>query len=69
MVEEETGLLVPPRNPPGLAEALERLIRDEALRLGMGERGRARLTECFSSRRMVELTAEVYRDALASADR
>ena len=64
--EEQTGLLVPPHDPPCLAEALERLIRDEALRLEMGERGRARLAECFSSRRMVELTAEVYLDALGS---
>jgi len=67
VVDEQTGILVPPHDPPSLAEALERLIRDKALRLEMGERGKARLSERFSSRRMVELTAEVYRDALASA--
>lgn len=67
VLEEQTGILVPPRDPPRLAQALDRLIRDQALRIEMGERGRARLTECFSSRRMVELTAEVYLEALASA--
>jgi len=40
-----TGLLVPPGNPAALAAAVERLIKDEALRRRMGEAGRLRVLE------------------------
>jgi glycosyltransferase involved in cell wall biosynthesis len=33
------GLLVPPRNQPALAQALERLLRDDSLRTALGRRG------------------------------
>lgn len=50
----ETGILVPPRDPSALAEALIRLGQDGALREGMGRRGRARARRCFSRARMVD---------------
>jgi D-inositol-3-phosphate glycosyltransferase len=34
------GLLVPPRDPDRLAETLNRLLRDEALRAELGRHGR-----------------------------
>ncbi|GBQ17306.1 glycosyltransferase family 1 protein [Komagataeibacter rhaeticus] len=42
VVAGETGLLVPPANVPDLAAALDRLVRDGALRRRMGAAGRAR---------------------------
>jgi glycosyltransferase involved in cell wall biosynthesis len=39
---EDTGLLVPERDPPALARALRRLLGDRALGRRMGERGRRR---------------------------
>ena len=33
------GILVPPRDQPALAQALERLLRDDPLRLALGRRG------------------------------
>ncbi|MGA6960218.1 MAG: glycosyltransferase family 4 protein [Candidatus Acidiferrales bacterium] len=33
------GLLVPPHDPPALAQALERLLRDESLRANLGRKG------------------------------
>ncbi|HTU03734.1 MAG TPA: hypothetical protein VMG58_18010, partial [Candidatus Sulfotelmatobacter sp.] len=44
---EETGLLVPPRRAPAIAEALTRLAGDAALRRSMGEKGRLRAIERF----------------------
>lgn len=58
----ESGLLVPPRDPDALAEALGRLLRDPGLCRRMGLRGRELAVERFSIQRVVEKTAEVYRE-------
>lgn len=58
----ESGLLVPPRDPDALAEALGRLVRDPRLRRRMGRRGRELAVERFSIEVVVEKTAEIYRD-------
>jgi len=58
----ESGLLVPPRDPDALAEALGTLLRDPVLRGRMGRRGRELAVERFSIEVVVEETAEVYRD-------
>jgi glycosyltransferase involved in cell wall biosynthesis len=38
--EGETGLLVPPRDASAIAAALEKLMQDESLRVGLGKEGR-----------------------------
>ncbi|HEX7786538.1 MAG TPA: glycosyltransferase family 4 protein [Methylomirabilota bacterium] len=48
-----TGLLVPPRDPGALAEALERLIDDRALARRLGQEGRRRALG-FSPRHVAE---------------
>ena len=40
VIEDETGLLVPPDDPPALAQALTRLLNDAALRQRLGRAGR-----------------------------
>ena len=60
-----TGVLVPPGKAAQLTEALLRLAKDPALRRRMGEAGRARALERFTEERMLEGTAEVYREVLA----
>ena len=61
VVDGETGLLVPPDDPPALADGLVRLAGDPTLRARLGAAGRARVAERFGLDRMVEETLAVYR--------
>ena len=58
--EGRTGLLVEPRDPRQLADAIIRLIQDEAMRKRMADAGYARVRERFTVERMVADTAAVY---------
>lgn len=61
-----TGLLVPPKDPEALAEAILTLMKDEALRKRMGKAGRRWVEGHFSADHMVEGNLAVYRELLAS---
>lgn len=58
---DNTGLLVPPRDPRALAVAIVRLLKDSTLRERMGRAGLERVRKIFSADRMVERTLDVYR--------
>lgn len=60
-----SGLVVPPRNPRALAEAVQRLLTDEPLRRQMGAAGRARVLREFTLTQMAGRIEAVYRLALA----
>jgi glycosyltransferase involved in cell wall biosynthesis len=67
MVEDGlNGLLVPPRDPSALADALITLINRPDERKRMGQAGRARMLEKFSAEAMVAATEAVYRKILES---
>jgi glycosyltransferase involved in cell wall biosynthesis len=57
---EYNGLLVPVRTVEPLAEALERLVRDPALRARMGAAGRQRAEQEFAAERVVAETLGLY---------
>lgn len=57
-----TGLLSEPGDAASLAAALERLIRDAALRTSMGEAGRRRFMERFEITAMARAYASLYRE-------
>lgn len=63
----DTGILVPPKNPQALTDALQRLIDDPALRRRMGDAGRKMVWEeaVFSPARLAETTEAVYLKWLA----
>lgn len=63
--EEETGLLVPPRDAEALARALRRLLDDRALRLHMGMLAEDRVAQFFTAERMAEQTLALYEELLA----
>lgn len=56
----ENALLVPPRDPVALAEALRKLIADPQLRQRMGQRGRSMVEAEFSLERVVAETLATY---------
>jgi len=64
VADGETGLLVPPRDPDALAEALRILLSDRLLRLHMGMVGEDRLETHFGHARMANATHQVYREFL-----
>ncbi|MFQ5939343.1 MAG: glycosyltransferase family 4 protein [Alphaproteobacteria bacterium] len=53
VVPDETGLMVPVRDPDALAEALSRLVEDAALRRRLGRAGRARALELYDEAKVV----------------
>ena len=64
VVDGETGLLVPPRDPEALGAAIARLISDRGLREKMGAAGLERV-ETFSAEHMVGIRSGVQRRANA----
>lgn len=55
-----TGIVVPPRDPAALAQALLELLDDPARREAFGRAGRLRFEERFTADRMVDNTLSVY---------
>ena len=58
---EETGILVPPRDPKALAEALARLAADQGLRRRLGAAARKTAEKRFSDKVIAGATVELYR--------
>jgi glycosyltransferase involved in cell wall biosynthesis len=65
VVDGETGLLVPPRDPVALAQALRQLIMNPTLACDFGRCGRMRLEQRFTVQKMVEDTVRVYQSVLS----
>lgn len=61
---EETGLLVPPKDPPALAAAILRLLRERELGRRLAEAGRRLVEQEFSAQSMVDGTLRVYQEVL-----
>ncbi len=64
VAEGETGFLVPPGDASALADRLEILLRDAALRERMAAAGRARLETQFSFANTVNELEALYREVL-----
>ena len=60
VVDGETGLLVPPRDPAALAEAINLILGSAELSARFGKSGRARVEKHFSWQAIAMQTKEVY---------
>lgn len=62
LVVGDTGIVVPPRNPEGLADGIQKLLslsKEERKRLG--ERARERIKKNYAIERIVEMYENLYR--------
>ena len=64
VVDGETGLLVPPADPPKLARALTEVLEDRGLAAKMGRAGRTRVLKHFTWDRIAEKTLSLYRSLM-----
>ena len=65
MVNEETGLVIPPEDPVALASAIDRLLADHDLRARCEAGGPKRVRERYLADTMVDSYAALYEELLA----
>jgi glycosyltransferase involved in cell wall biosynthesis len=68
VVDGETGIVVPPRDPVALRSALERLLGDPELRHRLGAAGRKRARAEFSWERITDETLAAYAEAIGTME-
>jgi glycosyltransferase involved in cell wall biosynthesis len=69
VLDGETGIVVPPRDPAALRSALERLLADPDLRRRLGTAGRDRARAQFSWERVTDATLAAYAEAVGTMGR
>jgi glycosyltransferase involved in cell wall biosynthesis len=69
VIDGETGLLVPPRQPGPLAAAMRRMMAEPALRQATARAGRRLVEARFSTRAKLDATEALYRRLLAEGTR
>ncbi|MFC7229682.1 glycosyltransferase [Salinirubellus salinus] len=65
--DRETGLMVPPRDPVSLGDAVERLCRDSQLASELGERAQAEAFERYTLAHMVDRFEILYEELTCPA--
>jgi len=60
VIDEKTGLLIGPRRPDLIAQAVIRLCNDESLRSGLGREARRLVLDKYSFEHMLDRVASVY---------
>lgn len=60
IVHEQTGLLVPPKQPQILAQAILQVLSDNTLAKRLGESARRRVVEMFSMEKMIQNVEAFY---------
>jgi glycosyltransferase involved in cell wall biosynthesis len=63
----ENGFLIPPKDPETLAKAIAVLLKNPALRIRMGNRGREIVVGEFAAGQIARQTLAVYRELLESS--
>lgn len=69
VLDEVTGLLIPPNDPEMLADALERLLDDPGLRAEMGANGRALVRKAYDWSRNADQMEALYRTVMEGQPR
>ncbi len=64
VIDGETGLTPPPRDPAALAEAILRVVQDPAFEQRLGANARARIEQKYSSRNVARQLLALYQEEL-----
>ncbi len=62
--DRETGLLVPEKDPEALADAIEKLLKDEKLASRLAENGYKYVIENFTSSKIADKMLDIYSEVL-----
>lgn len=62
IVDGETGILIPPDDPQAMADAIGKLLKNEELRIRMGQAGRKRFEQEFTFEPYYERLMKVYEE-------
>jgi len=65
-LHEKTGLVVPPRDPEALAQAINKLLNEPILREKYGKNGEERVEKEFTKETMIKKIFNLYREVLNS---
>jgi glycosyltransferase involved in cell wall biosynthesis len=65
IINEQNGLLIPPEDIDGLAEAMERLVKDEKLRAHIAANA-VKVREDFSEHRIMDMWIQFFEEVLRS---
>ena len=60
IIEDESGLLVPPEDPAALASALVTILTDHQRASSLGREARARVARWFDQRRVLDASIQLY---------
>ena len=66
VIDQETGLLVPPGDVAALTTAIERLLSEPERAEAFGAKGRERMLASFSTSAMAQGNVNVYRAVMAA---
>jgi glycosyltransferase involved in cell wall biosynthesis len=61
LIHEQTGLIVPPKDPAAMAEAMERILTDSALRKKIIAEGKKRVATQFDNKLLIQELAQIFR--------
>jgi glycosyltransferase involved in cell wall biosynthesis len=64
LVDGESGVLVPPRDPDAIARELKKLLKNRPERKRLGDNARSRVLEKFQRKEIARQTAALYADAI-----
>jgi glycosyltransferase involved in cell wall biosynthesis len=65
VIEGVNGFLVPPRNPQALADALEKLLKDDEMRRKMGEKAE-KIAVKYDIKALLDFQVKIYKQLLFS---
>ena len=67
--DKNNGILVEPRDPVQLADAIEKLLRNADMRQKMGINGRTLVESMFTEERVIAETFDVYRELIGVSEK